>query len=88
MPYETDPAVLAWFARNLEDERPAVRRRAVELLEYVACERRERWLAAASADADPHVVATALVVSAIVATQADGDAIELLESDAFDGLTR
>jgi hypothetical protein len=86
MPYETDPAVLGWFVRNLADGRPAVRRRAIELLEYVTCERREQWLVAASSDADPQVVATAVVIAAIVATQSDEGTLELLESDAFDGL--
>ena len=87
MPYEADPVVLGWFARSLADERPAVRRRAVELLEHVDCERRQRWLATAAADADLRVVATAVVVSAIVAAQTDDDTMELLESDAFEGLT-
>jgi hypothetical protein len=86
MPYETDPLVLEWFERTLADERAAVRCRAVEMLEYVACGPRTRWLARAQSDRNPRVAATAALVEAVLATQGEADVIELLESDAFEGM--
>lgn len=86
MPYETDPVVLGWLRRCLNDPRPVVRSRAVELLEYVACEARERWLVRAVEDGDGRVSSTALLVSVILGVSDHADTIELLESDAFDGM--
>lgn len=85
MPYEDDPEVIAWFGRCLADARPMVRRRAVELLEYVDCPARREWLIRAQMDANERVAATAVLIAAILDHASDAALFDLLESDFFDG---
>lgn len=85
MPYEDNTEVLAWFERFLSDERPMVRRRAVELLEYVDCPPRSKWLARAEQDENQRVAATAALVGAILDVAPEAELFELLESDFFAG---
>ena len=86
MPYERDPHTIAWLEAMLHSELPRVRRRAVELLEYVDTDGREAWVAHAMADADPHVAATAALVSAVLEVQSDAPLFELLECDVVAGM--
>jgi hypothetical protein len=85
VPYEQNPEIIAWFETSLGDPRPVARRRAIELLEYVDCAQRERWLSQAEQDEDPKVVSTAVLVRAILARSFDESRLELLESDFYDG---
>lgn len=86
MPFDADPEVCAWFVEALESEYPAVRRRAVELLERVDCPPRAELLLRAGQDRDPSVTAAAALVEAALKVVAEIDALELLESDLADGI--
>lgn len=86
MPYERDPGVLAWFEQALGDERPRVRRAALQLLEHVECQARPLWLARLERDTDPRVATTAVLVNTVVVQQRDRLDLELFESDLADGV--
>ena len=86
MPYERDPHTIAWLEAMVHNELPRVRRRAVELLEYVDADAREAWLARAMTDADPYVAATAALVSAVLQVQRNDPVFELLECDLVSGM--
>ena len=83
--YETDPSVLAWFHEHLTDDRPRVRRQALQLLEHVDCSERDHWLERGEADPDPQVMTAAVLVRAVVDLRRDARAIELLEADFSNG---
>lgn len=70
----------------LVDARPRVRRKAVELLEDVACDARGAWLERAQRDEDPQVAAAAALVSAAAQARPERTSFELYESEMGDGL--
>lgn len=86
MPYERDPRVIRWFEVALSDERPRIRRRAVELLEHVETDQRDDWLKRAQHDSDPQVVAIAAMIGALVTMDAEQRTLELMESDILQDL--
>lgn len=85
MPIERDRYSLTWLEERLTSESSSVRRRGIELLEYVDCEQRAAWLKRASADPDMSVKATAALVEAVIAVQTEEVVFELLESDFASG---
>lgn len=86
MPYDDDPAVLAWFETVLTASAPEIRMRALELLTRADVPPREGWLHRAADDDDPEVRATAVLVAAAIAVHGDQRAQELLESDFASGV--
>ncbi len=85
MPYDATSETTAWLERVLMSPRPAVRRRAVELLEYVECPRRDAWLEAAERDGDPRVSVTAVLVGIQLKARRAYRVLELMESEVGEG---
>jgi len=78
--YETDLDVLGWFDRTLTHSATHVRSSALCLLAEVDCTDREAWLRRAQADPVAEVVATAVLLEAVISATPT-EATDLFESD-------
>jgi len=78
--FETDRRVLGWFERTLTHPVAHVRNSALGLLAEVDCAQRMNWLIRAQHDPTAEVVATAVLLEAVISTSNTASA-DLFESD-------
>lgn len=86
MPYDANPATIAWFERALVAECPRTRWRALELLRDTECPGRDAWLSRAENDSDPRVATTAVLVRIAIDEAVLGPGADLFESDFAEGV--